>query len=233
MKKTLLFLLIVFVTAILTVNSTAYAATEFSDGFYTFTVTENDTAVVTDCNLTEETIKVPGDILGYPVVGIGDYAFFGNSYIKNFEMPVRLLSIGEFAFANNTGLESVTIHDMVQSIAENAFWNSPNVTIRCDYGSAAYNYAIDNNITCALLDSINLGDANNDGVININDVTAIQRHVAEMQMLEGLRFIAADVTQNGKIEISDATAMQMYFAEYDITEPIGERIVLNASNGNE
>ena len=178
MKKTLLFLLIVFVTAILTVNSTAYAATEFSDGFYTFTVTENDTAVVTDCNLTEETIKVPGDILGYPVVGIGDYAFFGNSYIKNFELPLRLLSIGEFAFANNTGLESVTIHDMVQSIAENAFWNSPNVTIRCDYGSAAYNYAIDNNITCALLDSINLGDANNDGVINITDVTAIQRHIA-------------------------------------------------------
>lgn len=227
MKKTLLFLLIVFVTAILTVNSTAYAATEFSDGFYTFTVTENDTAVVTDCNLTEETIKVPGDILGYPVVGIGDYAFFGNSYIKNFELPVRLLSIGEFAFANNTGLESVTIHDMVQSIAENAFWNSPNVTIRCDYGSAAYNYAIDNNITCALLDSINLGDANNDGVITITDVTAIQRHIAELDTLEGISLLAADIDSDGAIEIDDATALQMYIAEFESPYPIGEPIRLD------
>lgn len=227
MKKTLLFLLIVFVTAILTVNSTAYAATEFSDGFYTFTVTENDTAVVTDCNLTEETIKVPGDILGYPVVGIGDYAFFGNSYIKNFELPVRLLSIGEFAFANNTGLESVTIHDMVQSIAENAFWNSPNVTIRCDYGSAAYNYAIDNNITCALLDSINLGDANNDGVITITDVTAIQRHIAELDTLEGISLLAADIDSDGAIEIDDATALQMYIAGFESPYPIGEPIRLD------
>ena len=227
MKKTLLFLLIVFVTAILTVNSTAYAATEFSDGFYTFTVTENDTAVVTDCNLTEETIKVPGDILGYPVVGIGDYAFFGNSYIKNFELPVRLLSIGEFAFANNTGLESVTIHDMVQSIAENAFWNSPNVKIRCDYGSAAYNYAIDNNITCALLDSINLGDANNDGVITITDVTAIQRHIAELDTLEGISLLAADIDSDGAIEIDDATALQMYIAGFESPYPIGEPIRLD------
>ena len=227
MKKTLLFLLIVFVTAILTVNSTAYAATEFSDGFYTFTVTENDTAVVTDCNLTEETIKMPGDILGYPVVGIGDYAFFGNSYIKNFELPVRLLSIGEFAFANNTGLESVTIHDMVQSIAENAFWNSPNVTIRCDYGSAAYNYAIDNNITCALLDSINLGDANNDGVITITDVTAIQRHIAELDTLEGISLLAADIDSDGAIEIDDATALQMYIAGFESPYPIGEPIRLD------
>ena len=227
MKKTLLFLLIVFVTAILTVNSTAYAATEFSDGFYTFTVTENDTAVVTDCNLTEETIKVPGDILGYPVVGIGDYAFFGNSYIKNFELPVRLLSIGEFAFANNTGLESVTIHDMVQSIAENAFRNSPNVTIRCDYGSAAYNYAIDNNITCALLDSINLGDANNDGVITITDVTAIQRHIAELDTLEGISLLAADIDSDGAIEIDDATALQMYIAGFESPYPIGEPIRLD------
>ena len=227
MKKTLLFLLIVFVTAILTVNSTAYAATEFSDGFYTFTVTENDTAVVTDCNLTEETIKVPGDILGYPVVGIGDYAFFGNSYIKNFELPVRLLSIGEFAFANNTGLESVTIHDMVQSIAENAFWNSPNVTIRCDYGSAAHTYAAEKHIPCVLLDGITLGNVNGDSYISIGDVTAIQRHIAELDTLEGISLLAADIDSDGAIEIDDATALQMYIAGFESPYPIGEPIRLD------
>lgn len=227
MKKTLLFLLIVFVTAILTVNSTAYAATEFSDGFYTFTVTENDTAVVTDCNLTEETIKVPGDILGYPVVGIGDYAFFGNSYIKNFELPVRLLSIGEFAFANNTGLESVTIHDMVQSIAENAFWNSPNVTIYCYYGTAAHTYAAEKHIPCVLLDGITLGNVNGDSYISIGDVTAIQRHIAELDTLEGISLLAADIDSDGAIEIDDATALQMYIAGFESPYPIGEPIRLD------
>ena len=160
-------------------------------------------------------------------------AFNGCEKLCDVRLPDSLTSIDDYAFANCASLSTITIPASVTYISNDAFPDSPNVTIRCDYGSAAYTYAIENNITCSLLDPIDLGDANNDGVININDVTAIQRHVAEMQMLEGLLFIAADVTQNGKIEISDATTMQMYFAEYNITEPIGEKIVLKASDSNE
>lgn len=227
MKK-LKYVLAVIISAVLCLQmQTALAVTEFSDGVYTVAKTEYNNVLITDCNLTDEKIEVPEFVLGYPVAGIGNYAFFSNSYVKEVTLPAAVISIGDYAFANNEGLQYVTIPRWCDSIADTAFWNSPNVTIRCWYGTAAYYYAVENNISCELLDGTVLGDANNDGVINISDVTAIQRHVAEMQQLDGIRFTAADVNQDGKVEIADATAMQMYFAEYDLLYPIGEKLKIS------
>ena len=57
---------------------------------------------------------------------------------------------------------------------------------------------------------------------NINDVTAIQRYLAELEALEGVCFEAADVNQDGTVDIADATALQRYLAEYEMEYPIGE-----------
>ena len=75
-----------------------------------------------------------------------------------------------------------------------------------------------------LLDGVSLGDANGDGYVNINDVTAVQRHLSELEALQGIYLLAADVNQNGTQEIDDATLLQAYLAEYDISDPIGEVI---------
>ena len=72
-----------------------------------------------------------------------------------------------------------------------------------------------------LLDGVKQGDANGDDQIGIADVTAIQRHIAEFETLEGMNLIAADVTQDGIVDILDATALQMYLAEYEIEYPVG------------
>lgn len=61
-----------------------------------------------------------------------------------------------------------------------------------------------------------IGDANLDGKVNIRDVTVIQRHVAEYEILTGSAFLAADADGNGVININDATLLQMYLAEYDV-----------------
>lgn len=68
------------------------------------------------------------------------------------------------------------------------------------------------------------GDANGDGVVSIGDVTAIQRHLAELEHLNSDRIKAADVTGEG-LDISDATAIQMYLAEYENTYKIGETVI--------
>ena len=68
------------------------------------------------------------------------------------------------------------------------------------------------------------GDANGDGYVDINDVTAIQRHLAELEHLSSNRIKAADVTGEG-LDISDATAIQMYLAEYENTYKIGETVI--------
>ena len=65
-------------------------------------------------------------------------------------------------------------------------------------------------------DQIVCGDIFVDGNINISDVTAIQRHVAEMQLLTGNSLRAADTNGDGEVTIEDATHLQMYLAEYDV-----------------
>ena len=69
-----------------------------------------------------------------------------------------------------------------------------------------------------------LGDANNDGTVNINDVTAIQRHLAEQTLLTGDDFTAADITGDGEVSIDDVTILQRYLAEYSVDYPVGEPI---------
>lgn len=65
------------------------------------------------------------------------------------------------------------------------------------------------------------GDANTDGVVDIRDVTAIQRKLSEWQTT--LFNEAADVDGNG-LSISDATEIQAYLAEFESDKGIGNFI---------
>lgn len=212
------------------ISITASAVTEFSDGVYTFGKTDNDTAVITDCSLTESDIIVPGFVLGYPVTGIGDYAFLSNGFIKTVKLPASVSLIGDYAFAQCDTLERVDIPRWCESIAGNAFFNSPNVTIGCYYGTAAHTFAKEQFIPCVFLNSVTLGDSNGDKHVSIGDVTAAQRHIAELEPLDGIYLLAADINRDGVTDISDATALQMYLAEYEVLYPIDEPIRMDYSN---
>ena len=112
--------------------------------------------------------------------------------------------------------------DTVTYIAPNAFDGDENLTLGVWFGSYGYEYAQSHNIPYVLLDEVKLGDANGDGSVNINDVTTIQRHLAQLEQIEGVYLYAADANQDGTLDISDATTLQMYLAKYDIPYPIGE-----------
>ena len=221
-KKRIISLILLLAAMWLTAVS-AHAATRFSDGVFTFEKTENGTAVITDCNLTEKEIEVPGQVLGYPVTGIGNYAFMSNSCIESVVLPSSVVSIGKYAFAKNEDLTYVTIPQSCVEIADNAFWGSPNVTIRCWFGTAADTFSKEKQIPCEYLVNVILGDANGDGIVNINDVTAIQQHLAELEPLNSVQIKAADLNGKG-LDISDATAIQMYLAGYENIYQIGEPV---------
>ena len=61
------------------------------------------------------------------------------------------------------------------------------------------------------------GDVNEDGKVNIRDVTAIQRFLAEYTDLTERQRGAADVNFDGVVDVRDATLLHMYFAEFDVT----------------
>ena len=67
-----------------------------------------------------------------------------------------------------------------------------------------------------------LGDVNNDGIVSIRDVTAVQRLIAELETYDSLSEKAADVDVSGDVTISDATCIQHYLADYPTDHPINE-----------
>ncbi len=69
--------------------------------------------------------------------------------------------------------------------------------------------------TTPVAEQVLIGDANLDGKLTVWDVTAIQRHVAEYELLTGNALIAADVNGDGSVTVKDATCVQIYLAEYD------------------
>ena len=60
------------------------------------------------------------------------------------------------------------------------------------------------------------GDANCDGRVDVGDVTAIQRHLADVQILTGDALANADANGDGRVTIDDATLVQRYLAEFNV-----------------
>ncbi|MEE1263355.1 hypothetical protein [Ruminococcus sp.] len=69
------------------------------------------------------------------------------------------------------------------------------------------------------------GDADGNGTVNVNDVTAVQRVLAELDSdSDGKITKRADI-DGGGLSISDATAIQYYLADLSNKNNIGEEIV--------
>ena len=70
------------------------------------------------------------------------------------------------------------------------------------------------------------GDVDGDGVVRINDATALQRHLAEQEgfvLEKGTdAFKAADVNGDGEITVEDITLIQRYLAEFIDKFPVEE-----------
>lgn len=153
---------------------------------------------------------------------LGSYAFNGTG-AESVVLSDTLFAIPDHAFTDCTDLKYVTIPESVTLIQPNAF-DFEKITIGCSYDSYAYRFAKENGYSYELLDGVMLGDTNGDGFININDVTEIQRHLAELSKLNGICLYAADVNRDDTLDILDATALQMVLAEYDFPNHIGEVI---------
>lgn len=66
------------------------------------------------------------------------------------------------------------------------------------------------------------GDANQDGIVNINDVTYLQRHLAGSLNTDGSAFIdetnkqlfdCIDMNKDGKLSVADVTALQIHISQ--------------------
>ena len=69
-----------------------------------------------------------------------------------------------------------------------------------------------------------MGDANEDGVVNVKDATAIQKHIAGLITLTERGLLLADVDRNDNVNIKDATAIQKWIAGIETGTTVGLNI---------
>lgn len=146
--------------------------------------------------------------------------FYKCTSLEYMELPDSVTEIYPHAFAGCISLKEITIGRNVTEISDTAFKDDDQLTIACWEDSYAYQYAVDHNIPVRFLHEVKLGDANTDGIVNINDVTAIQSQKAEMISLDEIQLLSADINHDRKVDIADATLLQRYLAEYEVDFPI-------------
>lgn len=163
-------------------------------------------------------------IIPNSVTSIGDGAFYYCSELTDIKIPNSVTSIGKYAFYACNSLRRITIPASVTSIGImddyddfyiSAFDGCSGDFKICGYaGTYAEAYAEEFDIR--FFDLNNAGDVDGTPGVSINDVTVIQKHVAELTTLEGDALMAADTNGDGVVDINDATYLQMYLAEYDV-----------------
>lgn len=158
------------------------------------------------------------------ITAIQKQTFYGCTSLEEAALPANLQTIGDWAFGNCTALAYLEIPRSVTEIADTAFFGDENLTLGVWLDSYAHTFAKENGCAYRLLDPVTFGDANGDGFVNINDVTATQQHLAELEELSDLGAKAADINMDNKLEIEDATTLQMFLAEYVLSYPVGETV---------
>lgn len=172
MKKGVFSILIVFslmtsLWSFLPVN--AENTESLTDGNYTYTVTDGKATVADFDESVSGAVTIPDTLGGYPVTGIGDWAFSNCKSLTSITIPSGVTSIGYYAFWNCTGLESISIPNSVTCIEGCVFTTCTSLT----------SITIPNSVTslgygafygCAALTSITLSDK----VTSIGDSTFYQ-----------------------------------------------------------
>ena len=96
--------------------------------------------------------------------------------------------------------------------------------MNAEYIDGCYVFTTDHLSVYALVQdkTILTGDANQDGIVNVNDVTYLQRHLAGSLNTDGSAFIdetnkqlfnCVDMNKDGKLSVADVTALQIHISQ--------------------
>ena len=148
------------------------------------------------------------------ITAVEAYTFAGTA-LAELTLPASCSRIGDNAFKDCAALQSVMIPRTVGEIGESAFAGCDQLTILCEEGSYAADYAEERGIpyhyTTSIYPYLN-GDADGDDRITVMDATRVQRLLARMET-ENIEFstLRGDVDGDG-LKVFDATAIQRYLA---------------------
>ncbi|MBR0410354.1 MAG: leucine-rich repeat protein [Eubacterium sp.] len=94
---------------------------EYTCGDYTYTLTEEGTAVIKKYNGSDTVLHIPGTLDGYMVTTVGTGAFATNQSIKSVTFDKNITTIKPNAFRGCSGLTSVQLPEALESLGEESF----------------------------------------------------------------------------------------------------------------
>ena len=90
-------------------------------GDFRYSVLDDGTVRITDCETSAETVVIPDTIDGKSVTSIGEGAFQDCASLKSITIPDGVTSIYSYAFRYCTSLKSITIPGSATKISYNVF----------------------------------------------------------------------------------------------------------------
>lgn len=172
-------------------------------------------------------LKLKNLTISEGVAEIGNDAFSDCTALTNVNIPSSVNIIGSRAFSGCSRLSSLNFPDGIAEIGDNAFSNcksftsatitgdpkfgeavfDKNFVLYGNKGSSVEKYVQDNreslNYKFSALASTLKGDVNDDGIINIDDVTDILSHALGFTKLPNGMVDNADMNDDGVIDIDD------------------------------
>lgn len=111
------------------VDCIAYeSAGEITDTAGDFEIAMTPTGIsITKYTGSDRSVTIPSELLGYPVVSIGDHAFQDNETIREIAIPGSVRSIGFGAFSGCLFLQNVHLNEGLEEIGICAFNNCPSL----------------------------------------------------------------------------------------------------------
>lgn len=154
-----------------------------------------------------QTVSIPNS-----VKKIGQSAFYGCKELKSIVIPKSVESISNYAFGNCTSLNSVTIEagDNVLPYSYSIFYgvSTSRIALEINGKNAPY-YVLDSNWSKFNNMRINgyiPGDANNDQMLTVADVTTISEYIIG-KIPSSFNRDAADISWDGDVNITDLTSV--------------------------
>lgn len=167
-------------------------------------------AAIADYAFAGDGVLQADGVLRSGVNTIGNYAFYNVSAdMDTMWLPASVTYLGDRAMAGMTGMRTLKVDAVdVPALGENVWEgvDQPSVElITPSESTGLYKVAAQWENFFFAQDDYILGDVNNDGVVNIADVTALIN--ALLTDVSGLNQQAADVNKDGTISIGDVTTL--------------------------
>ena len=195
-----------------------------NSGLKTVTFEYGTTSVIS--GMLRDAINLETVVIPETVTEIGTNAFYNCTSLKEIALPSKLKNIGSYAFYNS-GLTSITVPQSVDTIGTKAIGYNFNAKVEdfTIYGYAnteSHTYATENEINFVDISvSYEVGDVNLDGVVDVNDVTYLQMHLASYTNSDGSvmidttdadMFKITDTNADNDIDVNDVSYIQMMIA---------------------